>query len=553
MAVVATAEESDEDDDDDDGRKTKPSSLVVDDVDMCSQILQHGLSSSFCKIRYDSFNDEHAIQVAEGLFGATTATMDPTICSANTTTSAAVGVDFSSSDEAEADYGGIDRSNEMHRKCVPIQCLEISNCPELSPLGVKTIIDAIATCHSCNRNHHHHDRHHSKRSASMRKSCNSNLVIQITRLDIDRVNIGDAGLDAITNLLLVERQHAGKSHHDNKDDQEFDDADDEKQVAHINHDGGDASIKRYGLYWLGLEKVAGGSVGCGGANCTNIKLDTWKRFFQVAFNPPTTIHDFHRYRNDYNSLKYLNLSRNNLSAEHIITMVDCIVMDQNCCDSRDHGSDLPNIPPSQKCPCKLSLESLILSENPNIGDIGIQYLCSKLLNQSDICSKLRLLAIGDCGITTLQTMESLIDCLRTSNCHLERIYIYSNPIAAATRDSVVGFYDSKLYDEFEYYLELNAHGQRALIRSICQIDNTDYENDNTDDTQRALSKNVNVNGTSTHIGSRNNDHNNSASNATKMDGRTTVRSSLAPYVLARVNNQPELIYGLLLEAPYVWC
>ena len=151
-------------------------------------------------------------------------------------------------------------------------------------------------------------------------------------------------------------------------------------------------------------------------------------------------------------------------------------------------------------------------------------------------------------------MEDLVNCLRTSNCYLERIYIYSNPISTTTttttRDSVVGFYDSKLYDEFEYYMELNAHGQRALIRNICKIEN----DDETDDTKRGCLANVNINGNNTHArSSSSNGHNIRMSNATSTEGRKHVRSSLLPYILTRVNNQPELVYGLLQEAPYVWC
>jgi Leucine-rich repeat (LRR) protein len=130
-----------------------------------------------------------------------------------------------------------------------------------------------------------------------------------------------------------------------------------------------------------------------------ISIPVWNTFLESALRSPT--------------LKSLDLSRNDLSQEHMLVLA--------------HGLEHNTI-----------LTSLVLSENP-IRDEGLK------LPRCQACK------ISDKGT------QALTHCLRT-NCHLERLYLYANPLD----------YFSPEKSEQVYWLDLSARGRAYLRREDCR-------------------------------------------------------------------------------------
>jgi hypothetical protein len=145
-----------------------------------------------------------------------------------------------------------------------------------------------------------------------------------------------------------------------------------------------------------------------------ISIPAWNTFLESALRSPT--------------LKSLDLSRNDLSQEHMLVLARGL----------EHNT---------------ILTSLVLSENP-IGDEGLKLLCLALRQNPSLV----LLALGNCEISDKGT-QALTHCLRT-NCHLERLYLYANPLD----------YSSPEKSEQVYWLDLNARGRAYLRREDCRLE-----------------------------------------------------------------------------------
>jgi Ran GTPase-activating protein (RanGAP) involved in mRNA processing and transport len=187
------------------------------------------------------------------------------------------------------------------------------------------------------------------------------------------------------------------------------------------------------LDWLSLEGVT-----CDGHE--RISLGSWSVLFGAALANP--------------KLKYLDLTRNDLSRDHMVEL----------------GRHLR---------CNATLESLILTRNP-IGDAGVEVLCEALGDNTS----LTLLSLGDCDVSN-RGLSSLAACLRNKNCHLERVYLYANPMISETNGE-------NAKEEITYWLDVNSRGRKVLRAKQCN-------------------------------------------------------AQIVPYILAKVNNQLDQLYGLFHE------
>ena len=168
------------------------------------------------------------------------------------------------------------------------------------------------------------------------------------------------------------------------------------------------------LEWLSLVDISGLEKG---DEPHLITLETWNHFFQAALKSDS-------------KLKSLDLTHNFLTLDHMEELSNCLRLNT-------------------------TLESLILSRNP-LGDDGVCMLCCHALQAN---TALTLLALGDCNISN-EGSSALAKCLRTKNCHLERVYLYANPHITVT--------DSNSKEEVLYWLDVNSKGRKMIREQACR-------------------------------------------------------------------------------------
>lgn len=94
-----------------------------------------------------------------------------------------------------------------------------------------------------------------------------------------------------------------------------------------------------------------------------------------------------------------------------------------------------------------SLKNLILSENPKIGDKGVNVLSEALkINHSLNVLSLAVCNVGNKGI------KMLVDCLEFNNMHLTKIYLFANPYN----------HNSPEKARLTYLLDMNNYGRRDV-------------------------------------------------------------------------------------------
>lgn len=153
-----------------------------------------------------------------------------------------------------------------------------------------------------------------------------------------------------------------------------------------------------------------------------IKQSTWNSFLPRALNNNTRFHH----------LKTLDLTHNNLTIQSVQILVESLTTNG-------------------------TLQNLILSENPMIGDEGTR-LISQALNLN---STLKVLSLAVCNITN-KGIRYLADCLQGHNTTLSRLYLFGNPYDHESKDKV----------QLTYWLDLNACGRQTFQKtttSTCRI------------------------------------------------------------------------------------